>query len=83
MSLSTITFLQAVLTFGLLLWRPMTGLEKTLHFVLFIASGFFGVVFLMAAAFTFWWPPAMPYVLFWSGTTVVLLGVVVLRQWVD
>ena len=79
-NLSTLAFLQAIATFLLLVWTPTRLAGKGVRLVLFVASGFFGCVFLLAGLFTLWWPPGDPFIVFWSSLTLGFLFLSVLRS---
>ena len=77
--MSTIALLQAIATFLLLVWTPAEGPGKAIRLALFVASGLFASVFLLAGLFTLWWPPKQPFVVLWSTITFVSLFLMVVR----
>jgi hypothetical protein len=81
--LSALTLIQAIATFLLLVWKPTRISSKVARFVLFVASGFLGSVFLIAGLFTLWWPPKQPFVVLWSAITLVLLLLIMVRAEVN
>ena len=79
-NMSTLAFLQATATFLLLVWAPTRLAGKGVRLMLFLVSGFFGGVFLLAGLFTLWWPPKEPFVVLWSSLTLGLLFLSMLRS---
>jgi hypothetical protein len=79
LTLSTLTLIQTIATFMLLVWAPTKISSKGIRLVLFITSGFFGTVFLMAGLFSLWWPPKQPFVVLWSAITLGLLLLTMVR----
>jgi hypothetical protein len=78
--MSTIALLQAIATFMLLVWTPTEGPGQAIRLALFVASGFFAGVFLLAGLFTLWWPPKQPFVVLWSTITFALLFLMMVRS---
>ena len=78
--MSTLAFFQMVGTFMLLMWEPTRLAGHGLRLLIFCVSGFVAGILLLAGLFTMWWGPAHPFLVLWSGLTVLILITIMARE---